>query len=243
MDETWKTKCRTFSPNVKNPLRHHKPPITCSAVFSREHTSEGCYRHHVEISVLQAANNQSLLYDPIQTSFVNKLIPCPTPVKNICVAMNGTVSWMKVRLLNHSFFHQISNQKKAFSTVLLHCCCCFQMWHLAYFHLSFCTTFCVMETTSQFPQNIDMRWWGGVGLAFSSWAIFFEGNRCAKLALYDQLRTSAVCTFLWLGSEWGDQRLCPTKNPEHVALHSLSFVALLACIESPNCTVFKLCHR
>lgn len=67
--------------------------------FSRENTTEACYKHNVEIIVLKAANNTLLLYEEIKDSFTNKQIPCPDPAKDICLAMNGTMSWMKVRFL------------------------------------------------------------------------------------------------------------------------------------------------
>lgn len=78
------------------------PPTWVTFVFffvSRETTLGDCYRHHVEINVLKEANNTLLLYEEIKDSSLSIQIPCPDPARNICLTMNGTMSWMKVRFL------------------------------------------------------------------------------------------------------------------------------------------------
>lgn len=60
--------------------------------------------------MLTAANHKSLLYIEIKNSDPNKRIKCPDPVSNICSRMNGTMSWMKVRLLYHSHVEKYINK-------------------------------------------------------------------------------------------------------------------------------------
>lgn len=82
-----------------NPLYNTHDFSTFSS--SRENTSDGCYKHHIEIEVLTAANDKSLLDIEIKNADPKKRIVCPDPVSNICLKMNGTMSWMKVRFYYH----------------------------------------------------------------------------------------------------------------------------------------------
>ncbi|XP_026233191.1 interleukin-1 receptor-like 1 [Anabas testudineus] len=106
---TWyknNSKVELISSDEKDRIHHHGGALFFlnlhpedSGLYTARQTLQSgeCSNYYVKVTVFRTSdkNNSKLLYGHIKNSDVNKLIPCPHPVKKTCKVFKGNFTWYK----------------------------------------------------------------------------------------------------------------------------------------------------